>query len=279
MTHRLMGLETEFCLWDWNINIPAPLLRVAECALLMVVRPLALPFLFLLRATAFREIRSGALAFFISRPVVTGAGTLNNDGTFGLSERATSIAESIRSTPLQRRRAVFDVANFLKPLFLSAGSLVAPVTALFSRRQRLQLGISDSNCAQTAEFLKIGTTALVIDMAEAGFLLDAPSVRRPVSALKRISGDSTLQARVRLRRGRAMTAVQIQRWYLQRAEAFLAAKRVASPESHGIVRPVADDARCTRTRSVEPGGANRLGDEAGVAPGSSCARSWRQEEN
>ena len=221
--------------WDWDVTIPVPLLRLAECALLAVLRPVALPFLFLLRATAFREIRSGALAFFISRPVVTGAGTLNNDGTFGLSERAQSIAETIRSTPFQRRRAIFDVANFLKPLFLSAGSLVAPVTALFSRRQRLQLGISDSNCAQTAEFLKIGTTALVIDMAEAGFLLDAPRVRRPVSALKRISRDPTLQARVRLRRGGAMTAVQIQRWYLGRAEAFLAAQRVASLESHEIV--------------------------------------------
>ena len=221
--------------WDWDVDIPVPLLRMAECALLAVLWPLALPFLFLLRATAFREIRSGALAFFISRPVVTGAGTLNNDGTFGLSERATSIAETIRSTPLQRRRAVFDIANFLKPLFLNEGSLVAPVTALFSRRQRLQLGISDSNCAQTAEFLKIGTTALVIDMAEAGFLLDGPRVRRPVSALKRISNDPTLQARVRLRRGGAMTAVQIQRWYLRRAEAFLAAQRVASLESHEIV--------------------------------------------
>lgn len=32
-----------------------------------------------------------------------------------------------------------------------------------------------------------------------------------------------------------MTAVQIQRWYLGRAEAFLAAQRVASLESHEIV--------------------------------------------
>ena len=166
---------------------------------------------------------------------MTGAGTLGRDGSFALSERAESISRGIRTTVRQRSRAVFDTANLLKLLMLDSGGMVATVRALFSRRHRLQLGIGDSNCAQTAEFLKIGTTALVIDMVEAGFLRDAPHVRRPVRALKQISKDPTLQARVALKRGGSMSALELQRWYLRRAEEFLSTERVASLESREIV--------------------------------------------
>jgi proteasome accessory factor A len=216
-------------------DIPPALLRALACAGMLVVSPAALLFLLLLRVTAFRAIRSGAMAFLVSRPVVTGAGTVHDDETFGLSERAESTSGTIRSTLRQRNRAIFETANLVRPLILQPGSVVRGVMALFARRQRLQLGVSDSNCAETAEFLKIGTTALVIDMVEAGFLRDAPRVRHAVSAFKRISKDPTLRTRVALTRGDPMTALELQRWYLRRAEEFLAAQRVASLEYREIV--------------------------------------------
>jgi proteasome accessory factor A len=112
---------------------------------------------------------------------------------------------------------------------------VAPIVALFSRRQRLQLGLSDSNRAQTAEYLKIGATSLVFDMAEAGFLDDAPRVVRPADALKCFSNDPTLRKRVALRTGERMNALELQRWYLRRAEQYISAHRVASLECGEVV--------------------------------------------
>ena len=214
---------------------PPTVLRIATAATIAMMSPISLTFLWVLRAFAFREIRSQAMAFLLSRSVMTGAGTLCRDGSFALSERADSITRTIRTSFRQRSRAIFDTANLLKLLMLDSGPVVATLTALFSRRQRLQLGIGDSNCAQTAEFLKIGTTALVIDMVEAGFLRDAPHVRRPIRVLKRISRDPTLQARIALKRGGSMSALEIQGWYLRRAEEFLSRQRVASLESREIV--------------------------------------------
>lgn len=216
----------------WPVRVA---LRIAAAAAKALVSPISLTFLFALQVIAFRQIRSDAMAFLLSRSVMTGAGTLCRDGSFALSERAESITRCIRTSVRQRSRAVFDTGNLVKLLMLDSGGVVATLSALFSRRQRLQLGIGDSNCAQTAEFLKIGTTALVIDMVEAGCLRDAPRVRRPVRALKRISKDPTLQAQIALKRGGSMTALDIQRWYLRRAEAFLSNQPVASIESREIV--------------------------------------------
>ena len=220
---------------DDELGLAGLALRIAVAAANAIMLPISLTFLWTLRVIAFRRIRSDAMAFLLSRSVMTGAGTLGRDGSFALSERAESISRGIRTTVRQRSRAVFDTANLLKLLMLDSGGVVATVRALFSRRHRLQLGIGDSNCAQTAEFLKIGTTALVIDMVEAGFLGDAPHVRRPVRALKQISKDPTLQARVAVKQGGSMSALELQRWYLRRAEEFLSTERVASLESREIV--------------------------------------------
>jgi proteasome accessory factor A len=219
-----------------NVQLDAILSRMFWWVAFAVFSPPALAFLAILRTVAFRDIRETATAFLISRIVLTGGGTLHNDGSFGLSERAESVSRTIRCT-LGRRKYVFETANLLKPLFLffSSGCLnISPILALFSRRQRLHLGVSDSNCAQTAEYLKVGTTSLVLDMAEAGFLHDAPRLVRPVEALKCISNDPTLRAQVPLKNG-AMTALDLQRWYLRRAEEFLAAQRVASLETRELV--------------------------------------------
>lgn len=220
---------------DLRSDFPPRFLRVSAAIAMAVASPVALSFLLFLRLTAFHAIRSRAMAFLVSRQVVTGAGTLHDDGRFGLSERAESISSTIRTSVRQRSRSLFDTANILKRLFMNDG-IVRSVTGLFSRRQRLQLGSSDSNCAQTAEFLKVGVTSLVLDMIEAGFLDDAPRVLRPVKALKQISRDTTLRTRVAVADGGAMTALELQRWYLRRAETYLSSERVASLESWEIVR-------------------------------------------
>jgi Pup amidohydrolase len=211
------------------------LLRALTAIYLILLGPAALVYLGLVRLTAFRGIRAGATAFLVSRVVVTGSGTLNSDGTYALSERAQSVVRTVRAGLGQRGRAIFETTNLAKPMLALVGRLLPGLMGLFRRRQRLQLGVSDSNCAQTAEYLKFGITSLVFDMAEAGFLDDAPRLKRPVKALRIIAGDPTLRARVRLEGGAEMSGVAIQRWYARRAEEFLARQQVNTMESRDIL--------------------------------------------
>lgn len=104
----------------------------------------------------------------------------------------------------------------------------------------MQLGLSDSNMAQLAEYLKIGTTALVVDMAQAGRLADAPLLRRPVRALHRFIEDPGLEASAPVRGGGSWTALRIQRWYLDRAREYVQQSPTAPLQAGEIVRLWAD---------------------------------------
>ena len=84
--------------------------------------------------------------------------------------------------------------------------------------------MSDANRAQYAEFLKVGTMLLVLDAADAGYLNDAPRLRSPRRALRKFNEDPGLNARVRTRDGRDMSALEIQEWYLNAVRRFLAAR-------------------------------------------------------
>jgi proteasome accessory factor A len=184
---------------------------------------------------SFRRQRRAMLAFLVSRPVLSGAGTLAEDGSFGLSEKGPSIEQVVRTTA-ERQRSIFETGNLVKDLYAPMRLRIRPLLALFRARQRMQLGLSDSNVAQVAEYLKIGTTALVLDMAEAGALDDAPRLADPLGALRAIVSDPTLRARVPLVSGAPMTALELSRWYLDRARRFVREAPVVSMEARAVVR-------------------------------------------
>ncbi|MCB9551575.1 MAG: proteasome accessory factor PafA2 family protein, partial [Myxococcales bacterium] len=203
---------------------------------MLIVLPAVLPFTWLIHLCAFRPIRRDATAFLVSRPLITGTGTLEPDDRYGLSEKATTIRRLVRSSAAPYGRAIYDTGNLLKGLqglFLLDFTRVLP---LFARRQRLQLGLADANRCQAAEYLKLGTTLLVLDMVDAGALRDAPRLRDPVAALRTLTGDPTLRAEVPLRDGRAITGLALQRWYLDRARRYVATHPAPPLEAHQILR-------------------------------------------
>src|SRR5690606_6149523 len=99
-----------------------------------------------------------------------------------------------------------------------------------------------SNRAQTAEYLKIGTTCLIIDMIEAGFLRDAPRLEKPIQALFHINADPSLQSRVMVSQGHSLsrpegvTALTLQRWYFEKACAFVSEQSTVSLEAREVLR-------------------------------------------
>ncbi|MEO0603178.1 MAG: proteasome accessory factor PafA2 family protein, partial [Myxococcota bacterium] len=184
---------------------------------------------------AYRPYRRAAMGFLVSRPVLSGAGTVREDGRFALSEKIEGLTATMRRFATNGERTLLDTGLFLKPV-QGLGLLLdgRRFLHLFEARQRLQLGMSDANRCDVAEYLKLGTTALVLDMVEAGVLRDAPRPRRVVRSARALSRDPELQVRVPVRGGQ-MSAIELQRFYCERAATWI--DEVSAPvEVHQLVR-------------------------------------------
>ncbi len=213
--------------------------------------PLTTLFALFLRGLAFRRVRGQMLAFLISRTLIVGCGSVDAERRFRLGEKGQAIRRGIRATILPEDRPIFDTGNLIKMLAAPFNLQLKPVFGLFRRHQRLQINLADSNRAQVAEYLKVGTAALVLDMIEDGYLKDAPRLRRPVAALHTVLGDPTMQEGLEMRRGEPRTALEIQRFYLERARQYLHESKATSMEAQQVVRlwgEVLDD-----LESGEPG--------------------------
>ncbi len=195
-----------------------------------------------LRVLAFHPYRIGAETFFVTRTPVSGAGTLLKDGRFALSEKGTAATGLTRRTGATSERVLFDFGNLHKEFLVATVQVLVgnfdPLRRLFRQRQRLQIGLSDANRSQLAEYLKLGTTLIVLEMAEAGVLQDAPRLRSPLAALRRIVHDPQLAGRYALRGKGAepCTAVELQRWYWRRAQSYLESSGTMTPERREILR-------------------------------------------
>jgi proteasome accessory factor A len=82
------------------------------------------------------------------------------------------------------------------------------------RYRRLHVIVGDSNMSEYATYLKVGLTALVLGVLEGGGSF-AMELEDPVRAIRQISRDPGCTARIGLMDGRRMTAVEIQREYLE----------------------------------------------------------------
>jgi proteasome accessory factor A len=200
----------------------------------LVTLPFIASFSLVLRWFAFRRIRRLATAFLVTRPVVSGAGSVTAGGEFVLSEKAPFIRRQLRFSISPNDRSIFDVGNLMKPALAAAHFHLSPMLALFRREQRLQLGLADSSMLQEAEFLKAGSTALVLEMVEAGALADAPRIKRPIEALHLVASDTQLESEIATNRG-PMTALEIQRFYLERARAYVRDAKATSMEALQLV--------------------------------------------
>src|SRR3546814_12758075 len=84
--------------------------------------------------------------------------------------------------------------------------------------------IGDANLCEVSTYLKIGTTALVLSMIEAGYLTRPLTVEGSVAALRAVSHDPTCKELIPLHDGRKLTGVQPQMEYLDLARKFVDAR-------------------------------------------------------
>lgn len=216
-------------------SLPAPLLNITAVLLRLLSMPAAGLLYLTARFVAFRRQRKYLTAFLVSRVVLTGAGHVDRRSRFRLSSKAMAIDTVTGFGGYLGERPIFVFHHWLQQLCGRSLLSIRSVTEMFHRRQRLQIGLSDSNISDTAEYLKVATTALVLDMIEAGGGRDLPRLHRPIAALHRITCDWNLISRVPTTCGE-MSGLDIQRAYLQACTRFVRAAGDAAPsEAHSIL--------------------------------------------
>ena len=161
------------------------------------------------------------LPFFVTRQIFAGAGRVGchtdifeyssaeDEGVeFQLSQRADHIVTEIYQW-IQFSRAIINTRD--EPL------------ADWGLYRRLHLLVGDSNMMEYATALKVGTTALVLQLLEEQerIICDDIYLLDPVQAIRDISRDMTYRWEVQLEDGRYTTATEIQRAYLDLAERHL----------------------------------------------------------
>ncbi len=97
-------------------------------------------------------------------------------------------------------------------------------SSLDQRLARLHCIFYDNTLAQVGTYLKVGLMALILAMIEAGFVNPDLILADPVAALHTWSHDPDLHARAHLANGNKVTAVELQRAFLEDAKAFLASE-------------------------------------------------------
>ena len=101
--------------------------------------------------------------------------------------------------------------------------------------RRLHVIIGDANLAELATYLKVGTTSLVLAMIEARSLPDR-SRSRSRSRRCRRSARPVADPPCAARDGRRMTAIEVQRLYLEMAERFVEQRGERDEQTDDVLR-------------------------------------------
>jgi proteasome accessory factor PafA2 len=163
------------------------------------------------RATPFAEIVRHLTPFFVSRQVVCGAGRVGigqdgRDHGFQISQRADYFEVEVGlETTLKR------------PIINTRDEPHADP----EKYRRLHVIIGDANLSEVSSFLKMGTTALVLDMIEDRFIQTDLTVNRPVASLRAVSHDPTLTHLLERADGQTLTAVELQWEYFNLAKKYV----------------------------------------------------------
>jgi proteasome accessory factor A len=146
------------------------------------------------------------IPFFVSRQIYAGAGKVlqtARGAIYCIAQRAEHIWEGV-SSATTRSRPIINTRD--EP------------HADAERYRRLHVIVGDSNMSEYTTFLKVGATSILLRMLEdPSVVLRDMTLENPIRAIREISHDMTCRRTVRLANGREVSALDIQREYLDRA--------------------------------------------------------------
>jgi proteasome accessory factor PafA2 len=168
------------------------------------------------RSVPFSRIVSHVMPHFVSRQIFTGAGKVGCEAAqparkevdFQLTQRADFFEEEVGlETTLKR-----PIVNTRDEPHCDA-----------HKYRRLHVIVGDANMSEIANFLKVGTTALVLAMIEDDWFARANrdfTMQAPVAAMRKVSYDLELSEALDLADGRRMTALEMQWEHLDLAKKY-----------------------------------------------------------
>ncbi len=146
------------------------------------------------------------IPFLVSRQIYAGAGKVLQTARgpiFSIAQRAEHIWEGV-SSATTRSRPIINTRD--EP------------HADAERYRRLHVIVGDSNMSEYTTFLKVGATACLLRMLEDPHaVLRDMTLENPIRAIRDISHDMTCRRLIKLANGREVSALDIQREYLDRA--------------------------------------------------------------
>jgi proteasome accessory factor A len=163
------------------------------------------------------------IPFLVSRQIYAGAGKVlqtARGAMFCMAQRAEHIWEGV-SSATTRSRPIINTRD--EP------------HADAERYRRLHVIVGDSNMSEYTTFLKVGAASILLRMLEdPSVVLRDMTLENPIRAIREISHDITCRRKVRLANGREVSALDIQREYLDRALRYADARGFSPLEQKAL---------------------------------------------
>jgi len=174
------------------------------------------------RQGEFGRLADILIPFLVTRQLLAGPGKIlqtRNGAAYCLSHRAEHIWAAV-SAAVSRSKPIISTRD--EPSARADGF------------RRLHVTVGDPNMSETTTLLKIGSTDLVLRMIDAGARIRDLTLDNPIRAIREVSHDLTGRSRIRVANGTELSALEVQREYLTRAQDFTG-KNGADPVSRRVL--------------------------------------------
>jgi proteasome accessory factor A len=178
------------------------------------------------RTILFERIVQVLTPFLVTRQIFTGSGKVG-------AENQTSPVDYQISQRADFFETLVDLNTMIKrPIINTRDEPHADA----GRYRRLHVIVGDANMAEVSTYLKVGTTAMILDLLEAGAELPKIELSDPVNAIKQVSRDLQVRETLKMADGNPTTAVAVQRAYLKAAMDFYACHELTQVTKDVLVR-------------------------------------------
>ncbi|HLC40051.1 MAG TPA: depupylase/deamidase Dop [Methylomirabilota bacterium] len=159
------------------------------------------------RKLPFARIVQHLMPFLVTRQIFTGGGKVGAENStehcdYQVSQRADFLETEVGLETMHSR-----------PIINTRDEPHADP----EKYRRLHVIVGDANMSEYATYLKVGTMAIVLSMIEDDTIDRDLSLESPVAAYRRVSRDLSCRDILKLKDGRTITAVDLQREFLRMA--------------------------------------------------------------
>ncbi len=159
------------------------------------------------RHVPFDKIAQVLIPFFVTRQIYAGAGKVG-------SENHTDAAEYQIAQRSDFFECLMDLNTMVKRPIINTRDEPHSDQDMY---RRLHVIVGDANMAEIPTYLKVGTTAILMELLDAGWEFPKIILQDPVRDIKVVSRDLTVNASLKLANGQYTSSIAIQRTYLKTA--------------------------------------------------------------